>query len=99
MQPDELHQLFKTTFGQNPKYDDTQALAVAHGMSTAIRATAPPAAAQPSAGEQACYTQCRKTRDAALADAAAKGWPVGPFAAATAIAAFNACRHACDQHP
>jgi hypothetical protein len=103
MDPNEIQGLFKQHFGQQPGFDANAAqqvsTALAAATSTIAQTTGSGANNNPTPTQQQCYATCQATRDAALAAAAAQGWPMGVVAAGAAIMAFNACRHNCDQNP
>lgn len=101
MQANQIQDLLQQHFGGQPGFDANAAQHVATSLATASAVVAQQAGAapvaQPTAAQQQCYAKCQQTRDAAMAAAALKGWPVGAIAAAAAVMAFNACRHQCDQ--
>jgi len=95
MNSDEIKKAFDANLGKSPGYDSAAANQVAEGLASVMSAA--PSAKAPTPKQQECYKGCATTRDAALVVAATKPWPLSVAAAAAAIAAFNACRHQCDQ--
>ncbi|MGB6984891.1 MAG: hypothetical protein WBD74_02815 [Candidatus Aquilonibacter sp.] len=102
MQASDIQNLLQQNFGSKPGYDagtaQQVATALAGAAATVSQVAGAPAKA-PTPKQQQCYATCQQIRDAALAAAALKGWPLGIPLAAAAVAAFNACRHNCDQSP
>lgn len=102
MQANEIQGLLQQHFGKAQNFDAGSAqdisTALAGAVSAVSKSTGGPVS-NPTATQQQCYAKCQQTRDAALAAAALKGWPLGAAAAAAGIMAFNACRHNCDQSP
>lgn len=103
MQQQEIADLLHTHFGSSAGYDPKNAQQLAGTIASAVgsvsQASGATPNAHPSSGQQQCYAKCAQERDIELAAAAKLGYPAGTIAAAAAIMKFNACRHACDQHP
>lgn len=98
MNSNEIKNAFDTHLSKSPGYDATAAHQIADGLARVIGATQP-SPRRPTPNQQQCYDKCAATRDASLAAAATKPWPLSAALAAAAIAAFNACRHQCDVTP
>lgn len=101
MQQSDIRSLLQTHFENVPGFDGAKADTISSLLATTtqqlLQQSGAAAVQNPTPTQQQCYSQCQITRDAALAEAALKGWPGGTIAAAAAIFAFNACRHQCDR--
>ncbi len=95
-----IYQDMHATFRQHPQYnEDVVKTLAAHiaGTVTASRATIPSHTIKsPSKDQQSCYQACADAKEKTLAEAAKLGFPLGIPVAASAVFAFNACRHMCD---
>jgi hypothetical protein len=103
METNDIQSLLQDHFGDKPDFDRSGAQEMANAIASAAAVVENQggggSAATPTQQQQQCYAQCQKTRDAALAAAGLRGWPLGAAAAAAAIFAYNACRHNCDHNP
>ena len=100
MTADEVFSEIKRFFENRPGYDDAKAHQFSATIAETSKSVALQAAARtvsaPTPQQQTCYADCQTTRDGALAEAATRGFPGGLIAAASAVLAFNNCRHNCD---
>jgi CTP:molybdopterin cytidylyltransferase MocA len=100
MKANEIQDLLQTHFGDQPGYDANASQEVANALANASAVVAQQGGGgtitAPTQQQKDCYAKCQRTRDAAMAAAALKGFPLGLAAVAAAIAAFNACRNECN---